>query len=119
MKKLLLHPGGALRASSGGGQTVTRSDGPYRTPRGNQDGVGETGSDPMVGGLVILLVASLVRIVAPLLGREAFGAEPTLALFAAGLSGTQIALTTLAWWRRRAAHGRGSTAPDAPHRSDP
>ncbi len=61
---------------------------PYRVPARRWDGTAHrfrSNVDPaMMFAALVLLVSSLVRLVPPLSGREAFGAEPTLALGAAG-----------------------------------
>lgn len=59
---------------------------PYRVPAGRWDGAAHRRRgdvDPaMMFAATVLLAASLVRLVPPFSGQEAFGAEPTLALFA-------------------------------------
>ena len=61
---------------------------PYRVPARRWNGTAHrfrSHVDPaMVFAALVLLAASLVRLVPPLSGHEAFGAEPTLALGAAG-----------------------------------
>ena len=80
---------------------------PYRTPApAGRVEDRSPAEDPLLGGLGILLIASLVRITPACLGHETFGTEPTLALFAVAFSGYQLGRAGLAWLRcRRPDHG--------------
>lgn len=66
------------------GMDPPRSHSPYRVPAevGSDGASGNPGeTDPsMIFATVVLLVASLIRLGPLFAGREAFGAEPTLAL---------------------------------------
>jgi hypothetical protein len=63
---------------------------PYRVPALPPADKARPSVDPIVGGLAILLIASLVRLFPSLTGREPFGTEPTLALLAAAFSGYEV-----------------------------
>jgi hypothetical protein len=67
-----------------GAEQPPHAHSPYRVPAqpGAEPAGGSVGeTDPaMTFAVVVLLVASLVRLGPPFAGREAFGAEPTLAL---------------------------------------
>lgn len=61
-----------------------RARGPYRSQVKHWNGTAHrlrSDLDPaMIFAAAVLLTASLIRLVPPLLGREGFGVEPTLAL---------------------------------------
>jgi hypothetical protein len=85
---------------------------PYRVPAQVGDAACppvEAPADPALAWMALAFVlASLLRAAHPLFGHEIFGAEPTLALFAALLVGHQLARDA----RLRLVQRRWSDAPD-------
>jgi hypothetical protein len=82
---------------------------PYRVSA--RESAGEPIADSAsIFGSVLLLIASLLRLIRPMEGLEEFGAEPTIALFTAVLSSAHLLSTARTWLSRsrdRRAQGEG------------
>lgn len=79
--------------------TPLKHGSPYRAlsqPLGGQD----DGDPALTFGASVLLLTSAVRLLRPILGAEDFGAEPTLALFAALMTGAYLLGLLRAWLGR-------------------
>ncbi|MCC6557804.1 MAG: hypothetical protein IT372_33065 [Polyangiaceae bacterium] len=104
--KLTTPPHGpALRRDEARGSACPAPATPYRTPAGRVEDQSSP-EEPFLGAFAILLLASGIRLVPACMGQEAFGTEPTLALFAVASSGYELGRAALAWLRgRRPDHG--------------